>query len=64
MSPGAIRAALWEALVQRAEAFHNVAVLGQRRATMQTASRLERLAGELNVLSRAINLLARGRTKP
>jgi hypothetical protein len=64
MRPGRIRGTLWELLLQRAEAFHNVAVLGQRRATMQTAARLERLASELSVLSRAIILLARGRTKP
>ena len=64
MSPGGIRAALWEMLVQRAEALHNVAVLGQRRATKQTAARLERLADELSVLSRAINLLAGRRAKP
>ncbi len=63
MSPGKIRAALWEALIQRAEGFHNVAVLGQRRATKQTAARLERLADELSVLARAINLLARRRAK-
>lgn len=60
MSPGEIRAALWDALIQRAEAFHNVAVMGQRRATTQTAARLERLADELSVLSRAINLLTLG----
>lgn len=59
MSPGEIRAALWEALIQRAEGLHNVAVLGQRRATKQTATRLERLADELSILARAISLLAR-----
>ena len=64
MSPDEIRAALWEALIQRAEALHNVAVFGQRRATKQTAARLERLADELSVLARAINLLARRRAKP
>lgn len=64
MSPGEIRAALWEALIQRAEALHNLAVLGQRRATKQSAARIERLADELSVLARAINLLARRRAKP
>lgn len=63
MSPGAIRTALWETLIQRAEALHDVAILGQRRATKQTAARLERLADELSVLARAINLLARERAK-
>lgn len=58
MSPGEIRAALWEAFIQRAEALHNVAVLGQRRATKRTAGQLERLADELGILARAINLLA------
>jgi len=64
MSPGALRAALWEALVQRAKALHNAAVLGQRRTTKQTAARIERLADEMNVLARATNLFARERTKP
>lgn len=64
MSPSALRAALWEALIEHAEAFHTVAVVGQRRATTQTTARLERLAEELSVLARVINLLARGRTKP
>lgn len=64
MSPRALRAALWEALVQRAEALHNLTVLGQRRATTHTAARLEQLADELSVLARAIHLCGRRRTKP
>jgi len=63
MSAEAIRAGLWDALIQHAETLHHVAVLGQRRATKQTAARLERLANELSVLARAISLLARRRAK-
>ena len=64
MSPQAIRAALWDTMIQHAEKLHKVAVLGQRRTTQKTAARLERLADELSVLARAINLLARRRTEP
>lgn len=52
MSLGGIRSALWEALIQRAEALHGGEVLGKR------------LASEAFALSRVINLLGRRRTKP
>lgn len=59
MSRDTIRAALWDALIEHAEVLHQVAILGQRRATKRTAAQLERLADELGIMARAINLLAR-----
>jgi len=64
MRPIDVRAALWADLVVRAEAFHDAVVLGQRRADLRTAARLEKRASEVLVLSKAIQMTIRARAEP
>lgn len=58
------RAALWQAMVERAEALHDATVLGQRRTNARAARRIQGLAEGLAVLARAIDLLNEGHAKP
>jgi hypothetical protein len=54
-------AILWQAMVVRAEAMHDLVVAGQRRENVRVAGRILRLSQELATLAAAAQLL-RGRT--
>lgn len=62
VSAPAASEALWTALVARAEALHDSAVVGQRRASARTAARLARLADEIATLARAAQMVGDKRT--
>ncbi|MEQ1811579.1 MAG: hypothetical protein ABL889_16735 [Terricaulis sp.] len=53
----AIRDAIWEAMIDRAEALHDNVVAGQVRASSFNAGKIGDLAGELYTLARAAALL-------
>lgn len=52
------RAAIWEAMVIRAEAVNDAVVLGQVRAAAGTAKHIHALVSDLAALARAAVLLA------
>ena len=54
-----LRAALWEALIARAESFHDAAVLSQAQPTPKAAAQLARLAADLVALARVAQLAGR-----
>lgn len=53
-----VRAALWQAIVERAEALHDDAVTGQRRARSTSAARLGATAQDIATLARAVVLMS------
>lgn len=60
MNPAKLRDALWEAMVGRAEALHDLVVISQRRGSVKAAARIEMLADDLSALAR----IAAMRAKP
>lgn len=64
MSIAKARAALWQAMVERAEKLHDATVLGQRHTDARAARRIQGIAEGLAVLARAVDLLNEGRVKP
>lgn len=54
-------AALWEAMIDRAERLHDNAVLGQSHASHRTATRLLWTAEEIAALARAAIALSKAR---
>jgi hypothetical protein len=60
MSPAELRDALWEAMVGRAEALHDLVVISQRSGSVKAAARIEVLAADLRALAR----IAAMRAKP
>lgn len=54
---GAVRDAIWEAMIDRAEALHDKVVASQARASSFSAGKIGHLAGELYALARAAALL-------
>lgn len=56
-------AAIWEAMIERAEQLHDDAVLSQSRASHRTATRLLSTAEEIAALARAAIALCKARRK-
>ncbi len=59
MSQAELRAALWQTMLGRAEALHDLVVLSQRRASATAAARIEALANDLSVLARVAAMRAK-----
>lgn len=59
MSPAKLRDALWEAMIERAEALHDLVVTSQRRGSVNAAARIEVLAGDLRALARVAAMRAK-----
>ncbi len=61
MSGADPRPALWQAMVGRAEALHDLVVFTQRRPNIIAAARVARIAAEIATLANAAALTARGK---
>lgn len=60
MSPAKLRETLWDAMVGRAEALHDLVVLSQRHGSVKAAARIKALASDLCALAH----IAAARDKP
>ncbi len=59
MSPTKLREALWQAMLGRAEALHDLVVISQRRASVKAAAQIEELAEDLRALARVTAMRAK-----
>lgn len=53
------RPALWEAMIERAEALCDLVVLSQQRPTTKAVARIKRLASDIAALARAARIVGR-----